>query len=212
MLKIAVNLIRFNQYNSIRGKNNMCMEIVKEIQEKRKAGHIYTLSEMKSLAERFLESVEYSGEGMVPVVKIAQDCGFKIIRGSMKDKEMSGFVSVNKKNEEEYETDKVIGVNGDDEVGHQRFVIIHELAHYLFDYDMTDNPYFDNYIKNSHKTLNEQIANVFAANILMPTKRFVLEFDENKSMRGNVEHWSEYFGVQEKAARKRVTEVMVNGI
>lgn len=190
----------------------MCMGIVNEIHENRKNGHVYALSEMKPLAERFLDVVNYPGEGQVPVVKIAQECGFKIIWGSMKNKDMSGFVSVDKKNDPEFHTDKIIGVNGDDEVGHQRFVIIHELAHYLFDYDMGGEPYFDTYYKNSHKSLKEQIANIFAANILMPTKRFVLEFDEEKSMDENAEHWAKYFGVQEKAARKRVSEVMVNGI
>ena len=189
------------------------MEIVEKVHKKRKdEKKEYTISEMKGLAEEFLKSVEYSGEGAVPVVEIAKKCGFKVVTGSMKDPKMSGFISVRKKNETEINEDKIIGVNGDDEVGHQRFVIIHELAHYMFDYDMTDKPYIDKYRKNSHKTLKEQMANAFAANVLMPTERFVLEFDENKSMENNISHWASYFGVQEKAARKRVSEVMLNGI
>lgn len=212
-VKKMAKVVKLKDYTLKRkGKKSMCRELVEEIHRNRIRGYTYTLAEMKLLAERFLKSVHYSGEGAVPAVKIAQDCGFKIITGSMKDSEMSGFISINKENKAEFGTDMIIGVNGDDEIGHQRFVIIHELAHYLFDYDMTDKPYFDTYRKNSHKDLKEQIANLFAANILMPTKRFVLEFDEAKTMKSNAEHWAEYFDVQEKAARKRVAEVMMNGL
>lgn len=206
-----MTIIRLKDYTIGKRGKEMCMEIVEEIHERRKGGYVYALSEMKLLAERFLKSANYSGNGAVPVVSIARKCGFKVVRGSMKNREMSGFVSIDKKTRK-FGTDKVIGVNEDDEIGHQRFVIIHELAHYLFDYDMTDKPYFDTYLKNSHKSLKEQIANIFAANILMPAESFVLEFDENKNMKNNVKHWAEYFEVQEKAVRKRVAEVMINGV
>lgn len=191
----------------------MCMEIVNEIREKRKNGHRYGIEETKELAERILKSIEYDGNGAVPIIKIAQECGFKVIWGSMKNGKMSGFVSVDKRNIDEFDSDKIIGVNGDDEIGHQRFVIAHELAHYLFDYDSeTEESYFDTYIKNSHKSLKEQIANMFAVNLLMPAKYFVMKFEENKTMRENIEDWAAYFEVQEKSARKRVAEVMADGI
>ncbi len=190
----------------------MCMEIVNEIHRERNDGKTYKLPDMKPLAERFLESTEYNGDGAVPIIKIAHECGFKVIWGSMKDKEKSGFISIDKKNKKVFDNNKIIGINKDDELGHQRFVIAHELAHYLFDYDMKDKPYFDTYIKNSHKSLQEHIANTFAANLLMPAKYFALQFDENKTMTENVNNWAAYFEVQTKSARKRITEVMSSGI
>ena len=209
----GMQIIDFKNYTSTRGKNKMCIQIVKDIHKARKGGHKFGIEEMKTLAEKFLESVKYDGKGAVPIIKIAQECGFKVIWGSMIDKEMSGFISIDEQNADEFESDKIIGVNKDDELGHQRFVIAHELAHYLFDYDVTAMmPYFDTYMKNSHKSSKEQIANMFAANLLMPAQNFVLKFDEDKTMKENIKYWAEYFAVQEKAARKRVKEVMDSGI
>lgn len=190
----------------------MCMSIVEEIHKARKNGHVYGVDEMKPLAERFLESIKYNGDGPVPVIKLVKECGFVTIAGAMRDKRMSGFISVDKGTMDEYGSDKVIGINDSDELGHQRFVIVHELAHYLFDYDMTDKPYFDTYIKNSHKSLKEQIANAFASNLLMPAKYFALRFDEGKNMDNNIKDWTSHFEVQEKAVAKRVLEVMTDGI
>lgn len=205
-------IINFNNYISKRGKQEMCRNIAREIHEARKRGRKYNRDDMKPLAERFLKSIGYNGDSYVPIIKIVKETGFEVLWGSMKDREMSGFVSVDKDTIEKYETDKIIGVNGDDELGHQRFVIAHEFAHYLFDYDMTDKPYFDRYIKNSHKPEKEQIANTFAANILMPAKYFVLQYDEYKSMDGNIKDWTRHFDVQKKAVEKRVLEVISSGI
>ncbi len=159
-----------------------------------------------------MKSTKYDGQGAVPIVKIVRECGFAVIHGSMKDRDMSGFVSVDEKNKAEYGSDKVIGVNSDDELGHQRFVIAHELAHYLFDYNMGNKPYFDTYIKDAHKTPKEKIASAFAANLLMPAKAFALAFNEDEDMDSNIKAWEKRFEVQERAVEKRVLEVIQNGI
>lgn len=205
-------IVNFNKYILVRGNNKMCMEIVEEIQKNRKEGKEYEKEDMNELALKFLNSINYDGIGSVPIIKIAKKCGFKIICGPMIDNKKSGFVSVNKNNEKEYECDKIIGINSNDELGHQRFVIAHELAHFLFDYDMSDKPYFDTYIKNSHKSKKEQVTNAFAANILLPAKYFVLKFNERKSMDSNIKYWVKYFEVQEKSVKKRIFEVINNGI
>lgn len=201
-----------DEYEPKRRKEKMCMEIVREVHRKRRDGKEYKISEMKPLAERFLEAIEYDGKESVPIIKIVKSCEFITIVGAMKDRSMSGFVSIDKGTVDKYNSDKIIGVNGNDEFGHQRFVIAHEFAHYLFDYDMSDKPYFDTYIKNSHKPIKEQVANTFAANLLMPARYFALRFDENKRMDGNINDWAKHFEVQEKAAAKRVLEVIENGI
>lgn len=206
-------IVDFQEYVLTKGKIRMCMEVVEKIQENRKNKHVYTLAEMKGVAEEFLDSIKYNGEGAVPIIKIAQECGFVILYGSMVNSEMSGFVSVDKRTKKKYDSDKIIGINSNDELGHQRFVIAHELAHYLFDYNFkSKSKYRDNYIKNSHKSLTERIANTFAANLLMPAKYFVLRFDEDKSMDKNIKDWTNYFEVQERAVEKRVIEVIANGI
>lgn len=207
-----MQIINFEDYVLTRGRDKMCMEIVKEIQNARKNGHVYGIEEMKPLAEKFLESIKYRGNGAVPIVRIVQECNFITIAGTMRDKRMSGFVSIDKGTVNKYDSDKIIGVNDSDELGHQRFVIAHELAHYLFDYDMSNKPYFDTYIKNSHKSKKEQIANAFATNLLMPAKYFALKFDENINMDSNIKEWTKYFEVQEKAVEKRILEVIANGI
>lgn len=208
-----MKVIKLDDYGEKRRRNEMCMDIVRDVHRKRtEEGKEYTISEMKPLAEEFLETTGYEGDGAVPIIKIAKECGFKVVWGAMKDKNMSGFVSVGQENVQEFGEEKVIGINKMDELGHQRFVIAHELAHYLLDYDTREETYFDTYIKNSNKTLKEHIANTFAANLLMPAKYFVLQLDENITMEENVNRWANYFDVQKKSARKRIAEVMQSGV
>lgn len=148
---------------------NMFEKLVDEIKEKRHFGYDYQLVDMEDISRRILEELDsYQGD-VVPIVEIAKRMGFKIYQSRLESK-LSGFIAVDEKIKKKLGSDKVIFVNINDELGHQRFVIAHELAHYLFDYDMEsdEKEYYNTYFKNSHKSFNEIRANQFAANLLVP--------------------------------------------
>lgn len=188
---------------------NMFEKLVDEIKEKRHFGYDYQLVDMEDISRRILEELDsYQGD-VVPIVEIAKRMGFKIYQSRLESK-LSGFIAVDEKIKKKLGSDKVIFVNINDELGHQRFVIAHELAHYLFDYDMEsdEKEYYNTYFKNSHKSFNEIRANQFAANLLMPREQFLQELKsiELVSM-DSIKELQKKFEVQEKAIFKRILEV-----
>ena len=69
---------------------------------------------------------------------------------------------------------KMIVLNNRDNIGHQRFTIAHELAHYIFD-ALPNQKYYEAYYRTDDKKNNEireYRANKFAANLLMPRTIF----------------------------------------
>lgn len=203
--------IDFEKYMRKREKEKMCMEVFYEVQNMREEGHNYTIAETKDVAEKILSSINYTGDESVPIVKIAKQMGFTVLQGKM-SKDLSGFIVIGKNAEKKFGHHKIIATNIDDEIGHQRFVVAHELAHFLFDYeDNSRITYYDTYIKNSHKTSKEKIANKFAANLLMPATYFISKFDIKDDIQESVDSLQETFQVQDKAVIKRIFEVALNG-
>lgn len=164
---------------------------------------------IEEICEKILLTIKYMGIDAVPIVLIAKTLGFKIFHQNF-ESDLSGFIGIGDWIKQEYDHDKVICVNINDEVGHQRFVIAHELAHYFFDYDGKEKEYYDTYIKDSHKSDSEKLANKFAAELLMPKKIFLNEINANKSKSNIIEILKDKFLVQDKAITKRLCEVITD--
>ena len=104
-------------------------------------------------------------------------------------------------------------MNDNDNIGHQRFTIAHELAHYIFDV-MIDTPYYEAYYRideEKNKEIKEYRANKFAANLLIPNSIFIprYEYLTNKlSNKSTVNKFlSRDFSVSLTAIEKRVQEL-----
>ena len=87
----------------------------------------------------------------------------------------------------------------------------HELAHYLFDFDVSNQiVYYNTYNTFEDENEEERRANYFAANLLMPEKKFKKEFD-NVVIKNNlyvtVEKLSQIFQVSGEAVRRRISEL-----
>lgn len=197
----------------------MFEELIKRLEINHLKKHEYSLSEIDMLAKEILSNVSYySKDCATPIVKIAKEFGFVTYKETLNDG-LSGDIYINGKTKEEYKSDKIILVNKGDELFHQRFVVAHELAHYLFDFlgnveykDITKK-FSDTYYKNMHETTSEQRANRFAAAILMPEDSFIKQYNIAKSIDKNrmfvIMYLSRFFETTMNSIERRIAEVLL---
>ncbi len=139
---------------------------------------------------------------------------FKTYKESLSE---SGDININGETKQKYGHDKVILVNKNEELYHQRFVVAHELAHYLFDflgnstYEDINILFADTYEKDKHETPQEKRANTFAAEIMMPKDLFIMQYNVARREENNhmfiVMYLSRYFETSVESIEKRIKEV-----
>lgn len=144
----------------------------------------------------------------VPIVEIIEK-GFGIESLSQDlAKPLEGFILINPNLNNRFKTNRIISVNKNIEQRQQRFVMAHELAHYIYD-GHGEERYRDTYIADKHETPEEKKANEFAANLLMPKKQFLKMFlialNEDVNV---IKYLSDYFFVTEQAITRRVGEII----
>lgn len=189
----------------------MYEKLIKELHDRKTGSKDFSIKYAENISKRILEEGKFEKGKPTPIIKIAENMGFKVFQQIL-PQFLSGFIGIGEMMREKFGYDKVICVNISDELGHQRFVIGHELGHYLFDYDGSSSEYYDTYLKNNHTEFNEKRANKFSASLLMPFDDFREEM--NKIQKENeddaVSILKERFEVQSKAANKRMVEVALN--
>ena len=179
-------------------------EIQSRNQEKK-----YDVNEMPEVAQMILDRLGIE-EVPIPIVAIMKSLNFQVVAGELKD-EISGIIGIDDDVAKNFKSSKVIAINNKDNVGHQRFTMAHELAHYLFDFDVSNQiVYYNTYNTFEDENEEERRANYFAANLLMPEKKFKKEFD-NVVIKNNlyvtVEKLSQIFQVSGEAVRRRISEL-----
>ena len=179
-------------------------EIQSRNQEKK-----YDVNEMPEVAQMILDRLGIE-EVPIPIVAIMKSLNFQVVAGELKD-EISGIIGIDDDLAKNFKSSKVIAINNKDNVGHQRFTMAHELAHYLFDFDVSNQiVYYNTYNNFEDENEEERRANYFAANLLMPEKKFKKEFD-NVVIKNNlyvtVEKLSQIFQVSGEAVRRRISEL-----
>ena len=179
-------------------------EIQSRNQEKK-----YDVNEMPEVAQMILDRLGIE-EVPIPIVAIMKSLNFQVVAGELKD-EISGIIGIDDDLAKNFKSSKVIAINNKDNVGHQRFTMAHELAHYLFDFDVSNQiVYYNTYNTFEDENEVERRANYFAANLLMPEKKFKKEFD-NVVIKNNlyvtVEKLSQIFQVSGEAVRRRISEL-----
>lgn len=216
--------INFNEYklrkiSQRENERKMFENITNEIRNRRQEGYVYKNREMEEISKQFLSKLndQEQYDGPIPIVKIAKKLGFNVYQQDM-EKELSGFIAIDPEIKQSMGNDKIIVVNVNDEIGHQRFVIAHELAHYLFDFLGEDKysdktiKFSDTYHKNKHETPSELRANSFAAAILMPEILFINQYNRAKSIDKNrmfvIMYLSRFFETTMESIEKRIAEVL----
>ncbi|MDR0521678.1 MAG: ImmA/IrrE family metallo-endopeptidase [Planctomycetaceae bacterium] len=108
--------------------------------------------------------------------------------------EVAGFLDID---------EKMIVVNAEDSRQRQNFTVAHELGHFLLEHDVL-SPEYTYLFRHPEKQKNvpmEQEANIFAANLLVPTS-FLREYLERYSFATD-EQLSRIFGVSATVIKYR---------
>ncbi len=209
------NIIIFHNYSWKKGEIMRLEELQKDLIEKNKVGYEYTLSEIRKITNDILSMIStYTGRCATPIVKIAKLFDFRVYKEALNE---SGDININGETAQKYGHDKIILVNNEDELFHQRFVAAHELAHYLFDflgnpeYAESNIQFVDTYKKDRHETLQEKRASTFAAELMMPQELFIKQYNIARSEESNhmfiVLYLSKYFEMPVDSIERRITEV-----
>lgn len=132
-------------------------------------------------AAETLEKVNYNDSAdSIDVIEVAKKLGFVVGIASVSD-DMDGFIIVEEGKEEilGVSTDKLIGVNVSKELEWKRFIVAHEIGHYVLHYNRdADHGMYAHREHRKGKNERENEADFFAANLLMPRERFLKKYNE----------------------------------
>lgn len=179
----------------------------------------YTVREAEELAKSVLKDCGYDNfVGAIPIIKIANSFGFLCIKAKDMPKDTAGNIFVGGATKDSYGADKVIVVGYSEDPKHQRFIIAHELAHYLMNYLGNEELqkqqllFSKAYLKKKHNE-EELCPDRFAAELLMPSEIFLKQFikvleacDYNKEYA--ILYLSNLFETKISSIEKRISEVI----
>lgn len=203
----------------------MCKEIEElGIELKRKGYDLSKLTEEQlEEASNILLNKFKLNQVPIDIVQAADIMGLqllKVIFINNPDNHIGGALAVSSNLQEQgYRKDKVIKVNKLNSQGHQRFSIIHEVYHYIFDsfFKQRNEEYYDVFYEDNlnSEDENEKRANRFAAAFLMPKEDFTKEYLYLKVGQGKTEdeiysQLSKKFLVSETAVEKRISELVLS--
>ena len=114
--------------------------------------------DIESLTSQIRELTEVSSNNSIDVISIARKLGFKIVKTSFNNENISGKIEINDK-------EKIISVNKNESSLRQRFTIAHELGHAILNNEKNKIDY-RKYDRGYNKA--EFQANLFASSLLMP--------------------------------------------
>lgn len=192
--------------------DKMCKELVSAIRKKSN-----NISDMPMRAKEVLDYFEIKDiSNGVPIIEILAKLGIKTYQMELQPESLSAYIAVNPKYQERYGTNKITCVNKKDNIGHKRFALAHELAHYLFDFDESnDVVYYNTYSTNDTEQSDvEMRANAFAANLLMPEEQFRKLITANKKLESKADTvtlLAQYFQVSATAVLRRCQELDIGG-
>lgn len=140
------------------------------------------LIEEKAL--KILADANDTGDAVIDIIGLAKNLGFVVGNAELSDDE-DGFIIVEEGSKQilGQKTDKLIGVRADQSIEWKRFVIAHEIGHYILHYEtMKKHGIYAHRYHKKGKSEKENEADFFAANLLMPRERFTKQFEALKKV------------------------------
>ena len=185
------------------GRIKMFRDIIKEIQEN---------PEKYSPEEAAMMLFNASNRTFpLEIIDIATKMEFSTFFVEDLEKENSGSIGIDTGLVDIWGSDKVMLIKKDMKSGKRRFVLAHELAHYLFDFNERKQLTYYNAYNKCELNDSERRANAFAACLLMPAESFKKEFErlitEDLPRRIIADRLSDTFEVTPKAADRRMVEL-----
>lgn len=207
----VIQLTNYIHAKNTRG-NPMCQELIENIRKKS-----ININDMPAIADDILKYFHIDAFNFsVPIVLIMKNLGFKIYESSLEPKGLSAYIAVNPQFSDIYNSNKITCVQIYDNIGHKRFALAHELAHYIFDFkESADLYYYNTYFPEMDEDTIEQRANKFAANLLMPENAFKSKLYEYEKLHNNsksnvVSALSNHFLVSPTAVLRRFEELNIS--
>lgn len=198
----------------------MYQKVIAQIRKEYKDISCRDDEKIKEAVQLLLKNIHRNGEEKypLPVVRLLSQMNFGLFRTRFENPNQSGLIAVDSALPEMnklFSTDRIILVNEQDSTAHQRFTIVHELAHYIFDFDEAVQPtYYKAYLTTEKSDPGELRANRFAAELLMPTDDFCAKCDELERAQGDafslpntITQLHKFFDAPVTAVKKRLEEV-----
>lgn len=171
--------------------------------------------EIEKKADEIIKQYNVSTEYGVDIVQLCKDMGFSIIAIDLDETE-DGFIIVNSELDSlpGFVTNKVIAVNSKRSYEDKRFIIAHELGHYVL---KNDNQNLVAARDSRHgRDDEENDVDFFAACILMPREAFIRKYKDFSSTVEKIgksfdpARWlASQFDVPIKSARRRMKETKI---
>lgn len=143
----------------------------------------YGCKRNRKKANQTLENVGYKDiSDSIDVIDVAKKLGFVVGNAGLDNNE-DGFILIKEgaDNILGIKTDKLIGVNAVQNLAWKRFIIAHEIGHYVLHYDKErDRGMYAHREHKKGKSEMENEADFFAANLLMPRVKFMDKYKELK--------------------------------
>lgn len=172
---------------------------------------------IEEVCDKVLKQFDYNG-GEVDIIALAKMLGFTIGMSPLPESE-DGFIIVDKKQDSinkifNINSDKIICVNSERTLKEKKFILAHELGHYLLHYQGTqyeERGYFAHRENIKGKNDDENDVDYFAACLLMPSKYFKDKFvmlRKKYSIGDCIILLSEYFNTPLQSVLRRIDEVI----
>lgn len=171
----------------------------------------YTVDTVHGAAER-IHAVKSTGTP-VKIIELCKNMGFSVFQQDL-PKQICGYIAIDGELKERFETDRIITVNMNESNKRRRFTVAHELGHFLFDFDPNSIQFY-NAFEHDHdesQAPNEDLANRFAAELLMPADKFKKEYNRlyrkysgsSEQLYETIQALSDLFLVPPKAVEMRI--------
>lgn len=197
----------------------------------RKVASAFTSRDAAAFADEILQIAnsdpELNQARNLSMEKLCDKFGIKVYKSADLKQKVSGEIFAYGTTKDIYGHDVVIISNSNEQFEHRRFVIAHELGHYLFDcignpqYQDESKVFCETYIHSadSHEELKERRADRFAAELLLPIARVKESYIAiAKSSDGQifgrdyvVNQLAQYFQVKVTTIERRLKEILEDG-
>lgn len=168
------------------------------------------MERMEDLISAFFERMEIDYVVPVDIFKVATDLGFDV-RGAEFEENLEGLIIVNENTEkiEGFDSNKVIAYNCFKDISMKKFIVAHELAHYISEkvnaYDKKIVIATRDHVDSYSEDREEQQMDYMAASLLIPKNDLCQFLERNTTI--NVSEVAKRYKVTEEVARRRIKEV-----